>query len=285
MDFTIPTEKCEERHKLAYNCKQWHNAVMNTPALRNLPTLFLQAALVATATILALVLVTKFVSPIPLSITQTTTEKSAAFSATGHSSVSTIPDKVEITLGVSLKENDIQRAQSRANEIINKINSDLQGLGIAKDDIKTQNYSIYPNYNYQTGGQQLIGYSVDISINVSLTDFEKLNTAVDLATQAGANQVSGIQFTLSEAKEREVKAQARAEAIEDAKTNAKDLANLAGMRLGKVVNVVEDNGASSPVPYLAADAMSRGMGGGAPTNIVPGSTNYTYTATISYETL
>lgn len=156
---------------------------MNTPSLRQLPTLFLQAALMATATILALVLVTKYVAPIPLSVSQTSTEKSSAFSATGHSTVSTIPDKVEITLGVSLKENDIQRAQSRANEVINKINTDLQNLGVSKDNIKTQNYSIYPNYDYQTGGQRLIGYSVDISIVVSLTDFEKLNTVVDLATK------------------------------------------------------------------------------------------------------
>ncbi len=258
---------------------------MNTPALRQLPTLFLQAALIATATILALVLITKYVAPIPLSVTQTSTEKSSAFSATGHSTVSTIPDKVEITLGVSLKENDIQRAQSRANEVINKINTDLQNLGVSKDNIKTQNYSIYPNYDYQTGGQRLIGYSVDISIVVSLTDFEKLNTVVDLATQAGANQVSGIQFTLSEEKERQVKAQAREEAIEDAKQTAQELARLAGMRLGKVVNVVEEPASSVPVPYLAADAVARGAGGGAPTNIEPGSTNYTYTVTVSYETL
>lgn len=272
--------------KLALPSLQWHNANMYMPTLKSLPTLFIQAALIATATILALVLVTKYVAPIPLSVSQTTTEKSSAFSATGHSSVSTVPDKVEITLGVSLKENDIQQAQARANGIIQKINTDLQALGVNKDDIKTQNYSIYPNYNYQTGGQQLIGYSVDVTINVSLTDFQKLNKVVDLATQAGANQVNGIQFTLSDQKEREVKAKARAEAIEDAKTNAQDLAQLAGMRLGKVVNIVEDNGNSYPTPYLAADAMmGKGGAGGAPTNIQPGSTNYTYSATISYETL
>ena len=259
---------------------------MYIPSLKSLPTLFVQAALIATATILALVLITKYVAPIPLTVTQTSTEKSSAFSATGRSSVSTIPDKVEITLGVSLKENDIKQAQARANGIIQKINSDLQVLGVNKDDIKTQNYSIYPNYDYQTGGQQLLGYSVDITLNISLTDFEKLNKVVELSTQAGANQVNGIQFTLSEQKEREVKAKAREEAIEDAKTNAQDLAKLAGMRLGKVINITEDNGNAFPDPYLAVEsAMGKGMGGGAPTNIQPGSTNYIYNATISYETL
>lgn len=259
---------------------------MQSPAIKNLPTLFLQAFLVATATILAIVFITRFVAPIPLSITQTTTEKSSAFSATGTTTISTVPDKAEITLGVSRRENDIQQAQARANEIINKINTDLQGLGISKDDIKTQNYSIYPNYDFQTGTQRILGYSVDISLTVSLTDFQKLNTVVDMATAAGANQVSGIQFTLSEEKEKEIKAEARGKAIADAKKNAEQLSNMAGMRLGKVINVIEEPQSNGMVPFLAADAaMGRGGSAGAPTNIEPGSTSYTYTVTVSYETL
>lgn len=256
---------------------------MNKIDFKNLPTLFLQAALIATATILAIVLVTRFVSPIPLSISQVTTEKSAAFSASGKSSISTIPDKVEITLGISRRESNINQAQSRANEIINKINSDIQGLGVSRDNIKTQNYSIYPIYDYNSGTQQITGYSVDISLSVSLTDFEKLNTVVDLATQAGANQVGGIQFTLSEEKEEQVRAEARAEAIEDAKANAQELARLAGMKLGKVINVIEEPQPSDQ--FYAVEAMAKGSGGGAPTNIEPGSTNYSYTVTVSYETL
>jgi len=259
---------------------------MNKTALYNLPTLFLQALLVAAASVLALVLITRYVAPIPLSVNQITTQKSSAFSASGKSVINTIPDKVEITLGVSRREADIKQAQTKANEIISKINTDLQGLGINKDDIKTQNYSIYPNYNYQTGGQQITGFSVDINLTVSLTDFEKLNKAVDLATQAGANQVGGIQFKLSDAKEKEVKEKARAEAIKDAQSNAQQLANLAGMKLGKVINVIEEPNVSQlPGPYAATDSSAKGGGAGAPTNLQPGSTNYSYNVTVSYETL
>lgn len=258
---------------------------MNNATLKNLPTLFLQAALIATATVLALVLVTRYVSPIPLSISQTTTQKESAFSASGKSTITTIPDRVEITLGISRRENDIKQAQSKANEIINKINTEIQALGVKKDDIKTQNYSIYPIYDYQSGDQRITGYSVDISLNVSLDDFEQLNKVVDLATQAGANQVSGIQFKLSDDKEAEIKGQARAEAIEDAKRTAQELAKLAGMKLGKVINVYEEPEAAAPGPYFAAEAMDKGAGGGAPTNVQPGSTRYSYTVTVSYETL
>jgi uncharacterized protein YggE len=251
---------------------------------KTLPTLFVQAALVATATVLALVLVTKFVSPIPLTISQTTTNKESAFSASGKSIVTTVPDKAEVTLGISRKENSIKQAQTRANEIINTINKQLQDIGISKEDIRTQNYNIYPNYDYQRPTQDIIGYSVDISLNVSIKDFENLNKVVDLATAAGANQVGGVQFTLSDEKEREVKKEAREKAIKDAEQNAQELARLSGMKLGKVINVTE--GTENPVPGPLFDrAMAQGGKGGAPTNIEPGSTTYTYTVTLSYETL
>lgn len=256
--------------------------------LKNLPTLFVQAALVATATVLAIVIVSKFVSPIPFSINQTTVQKDKAFVASGKSSVSTQPDKAEINLGISRKESDIKSAQNNANNIINSLTKQLTDLGINKNDIKTQSYSIYPNYDYQKQGQNIIGYSVDITLNVSLKEdqFEKLSKVVDLATAAGVNQISGIQFTLSEQKEKEVRKQAREEAIADAKANAEELARLSGVKLGKVINVNEAQTGEMPVPMMAKAAdIGMGSAGGSPTNIQPGSTQYAYSVTLSYETL
>jgi uncharacterized protein YggE len=261
---------------------------MNIPTqFRSLPTLFLQAALIATATVLAIVIVSKFVTPIPFSVSQTTTQKESAFMVTGKSVVSTVPDKAEITLGISRKENDIKQAQSRSNDTINTITQKLVELGIKKDDIQTLNYSIYPNYDYQKSAQEIIGYSVDISIKVSLTDFDKLNKVVDIATAAGANQVNNIQMALSDDLEKQVRQDARAKAIEDAKANAQELARLSGVKLGKVINVSEGTTQSpGPIPYLMKEANSAmGGGAGAPTSIQPGSTSYTYNVTLSYETL
>jgi len=256
--------------------------------LKQLPTLFIQAALIATATVLAIVLVSKFVSPIPISVSQTTVQKDTAFSATGKSSISTQPDKAEITLGISRKESDIKTAQNNANNIINSLTKQLTDLGISKDGIKTQSYNIYPNYDYQKEGQNIIGYSVDISLNISLQeqDFEKLNKVVDLATAAGVNQISGIQFTLSDVKEKEVLKEAREKAIEDARQNALELARLSGIQLGKVINVVEAPAASQIMPMYDKVANSASGGAaGSPTNLQPGSTLYDYSVTLSYETL
>jgi uncharacterized protein YggE len=260
--------------------------------IKSFPTLFVQAALISTGVILALVLVTKYVAPIPLSVNQVTTQKETSFNVTGKSTVTTTPDKVEVTIGISDKEADLKQAQSKANDIINKITDQLVGLGIKKEDIKTQNYSINPNFDYQRTGQNIVGYSVDTSLNVSFTDFSKLNQVIDLSTAAGANQVNGIQFTLSDAKQKDLKQQARSQAIEDAKNNAAQLSRLSGMRLSRIINISEGEDRPGPIPYLtksfaSVDSMNAGggIGGGAPTNVQPGSTDYNYTVTLSYETL
>lgn len=256
---------------------------------KQLPMLFVQAALVASATLLAIVFISRFVAPLPISVNQTTIQKDKAFVASGKSSISTQPDKAEITLGISRKEADIKTAQTNANNIMNSITKQLTDLGINKDDIKTQSYNIYPNYDYQKEGQNIIGYSVDISLAVSLKeqDFDKLNKVVDAATAAGINQVGGVQFTLSDAKEKEVRKEAREQAIKDARDNAQELATLSGVQLGKVINVTENQGNSGvPVPMMAKSLDSSAGGvADSPTNIQPGSTLYNYSVTLSYETL
>ncbi len=257
-------------------------------SIKSLPTLFIQAALVATATVLALVLVTRYVYPIPFSVTQTTTQKDTSFNVSGKSTVTTQPDKVEVTLGIMLKENDLKQAQTHANQVINDITQKLVNLGVSKDNIKTQDYSINPNYDYSKPIQSIQGYSVNTNIVVSLTDFSKLNQVIDTATAAGANQVNGVVFTLSDQKEKEVIKEARSKAIQDAQNNANELARLSGMKLGRIINVSEGNTIPRPIPMMAKSfgtGMAADAAVGAPTNIQPGSTDYTYSVTLSYETL
>jgi uncharacterized protein YggE len=190
-------------------------------------------------------------------------------------------------LCIAITESSVGVTRDRANTIINDINSKMAELGIPKDQIKTENYSLYPNYDFQPGtSQRITGYTLNTNLVVTIQDFNKLNQAIDAATSVGANQIGGITFSLSDQKKEEVEKEAREEAIKDAKEKARELSNLAGMNLGKIVNVTEAPTPQGPYPMFdAAVAQGRGAGGGAPTNVEPGSTSYTYTVTLSYETL
>lgn len=234
-----------------------------------------------------IVLLARYTGPLPLSITQTTTAKQSTFDVQGESKVITIPDKAVVSMGITVNENTVKAAQDKANGIINSVTEELAKLGVEKADIKTENYTLYPQYDYQ-GTPRIVGYNVNAMLTVSMTDFSKLNQAVEAATRVGANQISGISFTLSDEKREQVEKEARSQAIENAQEKAKQLSGLAGMRLGKIVNVSETPlGDKLMYPMMDAVAMGRGAGGGggAPTNVEPGSTTYTYTVTLSYETL
>ncbi len=257
------------------------------PNLKPLMTI-LTVALMAGLSTLAIIMVTRLVGGPSLSISQITTNKEATFDVSGESKIATVPDQAEVRLGITVNESTVKAAQDQANTVINNINTQLGQLGIEKKDIKTENYSLYPNYDYSPGNaQRITGYSVNANLVVTMTDFAKLNQTIDLATGAGANQIGGITFSLSDDKKAEVEENARREAIDNAKSKATELAQLAGMRLGKIINVTEAPAGNITPIYKDAlmAAEGRGSGGGAPTNVEPGSTTFTYTVTLSYETL
>jgi len=254
---------------------------------RSLVIAALVIALGLTFSVLGVVAISRVVGPLPLSVTSTVTQKQSTFDVTGESKITTVPDKAVVSLGISVNESTVKAAQDKANTIINNINAELGKLSIDKKDIKTDNYSLYPNYDYSNGAQRITGYNVNANLSVSITDFAKLNQAVDAATNVGANQVGGITFTLSDDKRKEVENEARKEAIENAKAKAQELSGLAGMKLGKIVNVYETpqyDGIYAK-DMMAAAPQALGSGGGAPTNIEPGSTTFNFTVTLSYETL
>lgn len=249
----------------------------------------LQTVLVVALATGTVVSVIKVLGAPTFSLNQISTMKQSTFDVTGESKISTVPDQAEVRLGITINEPTVKGAQDKANQVINQINQNLGQMGVEKANIKTENYSLYPNYDYSPGsGQRITGYAVNASLVITMTDFAKLNQSIDMATQAGANQIGGITFTLSDDKRAEVEKEARQVAIDHAKDKANELSKLAGMRLGKIVNIIEspvNNSLIYPAMDKAMTLEGRGAGGGAPTNVEPGSTDFSYTVTLSYETL
>lgn len=239
----------------------------------------------AVATFTFVLISNKFMNPI-FTLNSVTTTKDESFSVDGEAKINTIPDQAEVRIGINLKEKTVKEVQDKVNGITKDIKDQLTGLGIDKNNIQTEDYSLYPEYNWtDSDGRKTTGYTINSSLVVTIKDFAKLNQAVDLATQAGANQISGIQFTLSDEKQAEIEKQARKEAIADAKEKANELSGLAQMKLGRIINIHENKISSQPrFDMYAKSEMADGMGG-APTNIEPGSTNFEFKVTLEFETL
>ncbi len=214
----------------------------------------------------------------PLTVTNLT--KSAELSVVGEGKVEVVPDKAEINLGITVQNAaSVTEAQQAINEVNNKLISAMKGLGIKAADIKTSNYSINPNYSDQLRSAQTIsGYNGDASITVSVRNTALVSRALEAATQAGANEVRGVSYTVEDPNK--YREEARNKAITNAKEQAAKLAKTLGIRLGKVTNIVESPSSGAYPLYRSAEAQ---VGVGGAPDIEPGTQTITSTVTLYFQ--
>lgn len=215
-----------------------------------------------------------------------------SFSVSGEGKVVAVPDVAKFTFSVLTEGGkNIAALQKENTEKINKAISFLKEQKIEAKDIKTENYSLSPRYEYSTcprdGGlcppPSIIGYSISQTISVKVRDFEKVGDILAGVINNGANSVSELNFTIDD--ETVLQNKAREEAISKAKDKAKAIAETGGFSLGRLLAIEE--GGYTPQPIYAY-----GLGGGndfaeksaysAPA-IEPGSQDITITVTLRYE--
>lgn len=223
----------------------------------------------------------KIMGAIPFSVSQTTTNKASTFDASGEGKVTVVPDLAIISLGVRKTAPKVKTAQEQANEIVGKVTADLKKMGIDEKDIKTINYNIYPDYSNNSGAPQ--GFVVSSQVQVKIRNFENIPSVLDLAGTYGLEQVGQLSFTLSDDLKNSTMNTAREEAVKEAKMKAETLANLAGVKLGKIVNVTEGYTNAVPVPF-ALSASDQALNKVSAT-VNPGTNDVTVNITLSYETL
>jgi len=187
-----------------------------------------------------------------------TSSQGVTVQATG--TVNVVPDGVSFNFAVSVLAQSSETAMSDASASAEQVRAALETAGVAKDDIATQNISVYPEYVSSTmGTQTLSGYRAQQVFTVTLRDTAKAGDVVDAVIAAGGNalQVYGVTPTLLNTDE--AVAQAREAAIKSAKEKAKDYARLVDEDLGSVVYITEVTSPSSPVPLMVGDAGSAEM--------------------------
>jgi uncharacterized protein YggE len=189
----------------------------------------------------------------------------STISVSGTGEIYAIPDIATFNFSVIETGNTVKQAQEKSDQKINKVLAAIRDSGVEDKDIKTTSYNVYPKYewnqvicselnypNCPRGKNVLVGYEVNQTITIKIRETEK---AADLVTKVGAvgvENISGLEFGIDD-REKYV-AQAREEAITEAKARAKILAKQLGVRLGKIMYYNE--GGNYPVYY------GEGKGGG-----------------------
>lgn len=203
-------------------------------------------------------------------------------SITGFGKVTATPDIAVTSVGLVTEKADVAAAQTENSEKMNRLIASMKALGIAADDIKTTQYQIYPKYSYDDKkGSQINGYTVTQSVEVKIRDLKKISQVLAKAGEAGANQVSGIQFTIDEPKN--LREKARDDALKDAKEKAARLAEQLGVQLGDVIGFAETFGSGEPPMPMMYATKEVGYGGGGAPEVQGGTLDIESKVTITYE--
>ena len=177
----------------------------------------------------------------------------------GQGSVSAAPDIALAQLGVQTFAPEPEAAMTANSRSMNTVIGALKAQGIADDDIQTANFSVNPQYDYEKETREIVGYWVDNRVRVTFRDLSALGNALQSGIDAGANTVYDLRFTIDNRDA--LLSQARTLAVADARQRAQTLAEAAGVKLGKALNIRES---SSTYPVYARGAFDEAVGSAVP---------------------
>ncbi len=151
--------------------------------------------------------------------------------------VTVTPNIAITTMGMTAEGKTVAEAQQKNTAVMNTLIEKVKGLGVDKADVQTTNYNIYPNYDYTDGKQTIRNYQVNQSVTIKIRDLTKANQILALAGEVGANNVSGLQFTVDDRDS--YKEKARQEALKKVAAKRDALAASLGVKLRSIVTYNE----------------------------------------------
>ena len=173
------------------------------------------------------------------------TAEPASISVTGEATVSVPPDLAQIEAGVTSDAKTAREASEANNAAMGKLLLALKAASIDQKDIQTSRLSLQPQYTPNRAGPSAVaGYRASNRVTVRLHDVTKVASTIDTLVGAGATDIGGINFMVSQASK--LLDDARAQAIADARRKAEIYAKAAGVTLGAPLSIAEE-GSAAPV--------------------------------------
>jgi uncharacterized protein YggE len=208
---------------------------------------------------------------------------------TGEGTATAIPDTATVSFGATATAADVATAQAKVTSTINDALASVKASGIAAADITTDSFNVSPHYTTPVcppgvmcpnTNSTITGYDVSEDVTVKIHDTTKVSAILDGLAKANVSNVNGPNFVVDDTQA--VEAQARAQAIQKAQTDAQNLAAQLHVRLGKIVSYSDNNSGITPQPMYKAEAMTASSGAVAP-SVPVGQNTYTKDVSVTYE--
>jgi uncharacterized protein YggE len=193
----------------------------------------------------------------------------------GLGTVTTTPDTVTLVIGVQTRDQSAKAAldanTAKATALINV----LKSKGVAPADLQTSQLSVTPTYDSAAG--RISGYEVTNQVTATLHDVGAAGGLIDAAGEAAGDAVRIQQLSFSIGDDSAARAQARTEAVRQAQAHAKQMADAAGVRLGRISSITEmPANPPGPLDRQAAPVAA------APVPVEPGSQKLTVMVEVVY---
>lgn len=178
----------------------------------------------------------------------------------GEGRASGAPDIAQLNIGVQVSDADVKAATQQAAGDMEALLAALKAAGIADEDIQTSYYNVFVDRPFGPDGPSSdVLYQVSNSVQVTIRDLDRVSMILGVAIEAGANNVQGVNFNISDPSM--LRSEARQQAVADALATAEELAQLNGLSVGEVISVSEviDSGVF-PIRDVASAVMSLDAG-------------------------
>ena len=175
-----------------------------------------------------------------------------AITVSGEATISVPPDQAQVEAGVTSDGKTAREASEANNAAMGKLLLALKAAGIDAKDIQTSRLSLQPqSAPNHTGAPAIVGYRASNHVTIRLHDVTKTAGVIDMLVGAGANDIGGINFMVSQASK--LLDDAREQAVADARRKADIYAKAAGVTLGAPLSISEQG---SPGPMFRGKMMA-----------------------------
>lgn len=214
----------------------------------------------------------------------------------GRGEVTVTPDIAILGLGIVAQEASVADAQTKASEAMDKVMTALTDSGVTEKDIQTQYFNIRQRTKWDREEEEeiVVGYRVTNMVIAKIRDVDyesrpldyRIGIIIDAVVEAGGDLVRIDNLSFSVEDPSAYYQEAREEAMADAKAKAEQLAELAGVTLGKPTYISE----GVHIPPIYEDVYyQKGGGLPRPTAALPpmslGEMNITLTVQVAYAIL
>jgi uncharacterized protein len=200
----------------------------------------------------------------------------------GEGQTHVTPDRATVFAGVQTHALTAGAAAADNARRQRAIIDTIKALGIPAAQIGTQNYSVSPEVRYEPNGgtPKVTGYAVTNTVRFELKNIEQVGSVIDASLAKGANEISGVQFGVSNVAE--ARRAAIADAVRSARADAEALAAASG---GSVGPLLEISSSGPVVRPMFSQVMARAASMPTPTPIEPGEQTITASVSVTWQFL